>query len=192
MAREGYDVTGIETSAELLRSANLRRRNQLMSIRFFQMSYLDMTRFLGKNFYNVISCLDNRIIFINDKTLLRKFFYDCKQLITEKGTLVLSLNNFAGKTNTSLIQLPTRESLRAKLFTEIQEEANGNYVFIQNVENGAGKVLPVVQRQAVRLLSPQDIEVFAKEAGFSQCEFFCDFDKTPFTGKEDFYIVCIK
>ena len=37
LAREGHDVTGIENVEELLQSANLRRRSQLMSIRFFQM-----------------------------------------------------------------------------------------------------------------------------------------------------------
>lgn len=58
LAREGHDVTGIESCQEILRSANLRRRTQLMAIRFFQMSYLDMTKFLGTGFYDVISCLD--------------------------------------------------------------------------------------------------------------------------------------
>ena len=93
LAREGKDVTGIESFQEMLRSANLRRRNQLMSIRFFQMSYLDMARFLGKGFYNLISILDDRIIFIHDKTLLRKFFFDCKQLLAQDGCLIISLYN---------------------------------------------------------------------------------------------------
>ena len=94
LAREGKDVTGIESFQEMLRSANLRRRNQLMSIRFFQMSYLDMARFLGKGFYNLISILDDRIIFIHDKTLLRKFFFDCKQLLAQDGCLIISLYNY--------------------------------------------------------------------------------------------------
>ena len=54
LAREGSDVTGIETSQELLESANRKRRTQLMAVRYFQMSSLEMTRFLGKKFYNII------------------------------------------------------------------------------------------------------------------------------------------
>ena len=88
LAREGHDVTGLETSKEMLESANLKRRNQLMSIRFFQMTTLEMTRFLGKGFYNIISCLNDRIIYIHDATLIRKFFFDCKQLLKEDGKLV--------------------------------------------------------------------------------------------------------
>jgi len=48
LARNSVDVTGLETLRELLESANLKYRNQLMSVRYFQMSTLEMTHFLGK------------------------------------------------------------------------------------------------------------------------------------------------
>ena len=41
LARQGNDVTGIEASKQIINSANLRRRNQLMSIRFFLMAHAD-------------------------------------------------------------------------------------------------------------------------------------------------------
>ena len=120
LAREGFDVTGIESHAELLHAANMRKRNQLMSIRFFQMDYLDMSRFLGKGFYNIISILDDRIMTIYDEMLLGKFFEDVHGLLTDGGIFVMSLPNFdIMKKGIPMQKLPTRASLRASLFTEL-------------------------------------------------------------------------
>ena len=106
LAKDNVDVTGIETQRELLDSASLKYRNQLMSLRWFQMSTLEMTRFLGKKFYNIISCLNNRVLFIHDKTLMRKFFFDCKTLLSEGGIVVLQLFNFEKRKGQSEFSLP--------------------------------------------------------------------------------------
>lgn len=184
LARDGPDVTGIEYFPELLRSANLRRRNQLMAIRFFQMSELDMARFLGKGFYNILSNLSNRIIFIHDRTLLRKFFFDARQLLCENGKLILELYNY-DKFNQSGMLLPVRESLRAKMTTKLDASDDGLWTVNQTIETGSGRILPVMENEAVFLPKPAEIEAYAKEAGFTTVSLYSDFEKTPFTGKED-------
>lgn len=192
MAREGRDSTGIETSKEMLESANLKRRNQLMSIRFFLMSTIDMTRFLGKNFYDVISCLNSRIIFIHDRTLMRKFFFDCKQLLVKDGTLIIQLPNLEVFNAKPMSKLPVRESIRAKLYTQIWTKDDGEKIISQDVETGNGKLLPVIKDAAIFPLSSKDIEEFAKESGFTSVEFYSDFDKNDFTGKQENIIAVIK
>ncbi|HBB43006.1 MAG TPA: hypothetical protein DEO40_04780 [Treponema sp.] len=190
LAREGNDVTGIEARTELLRSANLRRRNQLMAIRFFQMSTLDMTRFLGAGFYNVIYSLNSRIVFVRDKTLMRKFFFDCRKLLTTDGTLVLQLLNFSIFKDHKM-QLPTRKSVRSALFTEISSQSDGIWVLNQEVETGNGKMLPVLEDEKIYPLVPDEIKEFAKEAGFQKIELFSDYNRSPFTGKEESLIALV-
>ena len=191
LAREGKDVTGIEDFPELLRSANLRRRNQLMSIRFFQMSYLDMVRFLGKGFYNIISILEDRITSIHDRTLLRKFFFDSKQLLCKDGSLVIGMYNYDKFKDSTKFDLPARESLRTKLFSSIGIRDDGQAILKQSVETGSGKLLPVTQDKPVYLLHTKEIELFAKEAGFKNINFYADYSKTPFTGEQDSFIALI-
>ena len=192
LAREGKDGTGIESYQEMLRSANLRRRNQLMSIRFFQMSYLDMARFLGKGFYNVISILEDRIIFIHDKTLLRKFFFDCKQLLTQNGCLIISLSNYRKFNSVPLVHLPQRKSVRVTLNTEIACGDNGGFLLSQEIETGSGKILPVMSKQKVCPVTDAEIRDFAGEAGFKECDFYSSWEKEPFTGSEDTLIALLR
>ncbi len=185
LARSGHDVTGLEDSPELIYCANLRRRNQLMSVRFFEMSYIDMTKFLGKGFYNVISCLNDRIIYVHDKTLLKKFFYDCNYLLSEGGSFIIALPNFAKDKSVPMITLPVRESIRARLFSEVWKSTDGSSFIVQNVETGNGKMLPVQKDCPIYTLMPEEIELFAKEAGFSSVKFYSDFNKNSFTGNEE-------
>lgn len=192
LSKQGHDVTGIENCDELLHTANLRRRNQLMSIRFFQMEAEDMTKFLGKNFYNVISILNSRLLFLGGREKIRQFFFDCKKLISTDGFLVIQCINFENRKDEKFFQLKCRESMRAKLFSEIMTEQDDSKLFSMNLETGTGKLLPIVKDIPIYPLLPSEIEDFAEDAGFKSAEFFADFDKSEFTGNEEQFIVVLK
>lgn len=186
IARNGHDVTGIDVSKEILECANRRRRMPNTSIRFFQMSTLEMTRFLGKGFYNVISCLEDKLIFIHDETLLRKFFYDCRQLLAPEGHLVIELSNFNKFKAKSKVELPVRESIRVKLYSELVINDDDEMMVNQELERtGTNKVFPVLKEEPVLAATPDDIKFFAREAGFTHIELYAGFDKSPFTEDSD-------
>ena len=190
LAKEGHDVTGIETSREMLEIANRRRRMPNTAIRFFQMSTIEMTRFLGKGFYNVISCLSDRIIFIHDKTLMRKFFYDCKLLLAEGGHLVIQLSNYSVFNSKPMAKLPTQESIRVKLYTQLWTGDDGNYTLQQDLEHCGSKLVPVLKDVAVLPVTVDQIKSYAEEAGFTNIGLYSGYDKEPL--KDDSpTIVCI-
>lgn len=186
IARNGHDVTGIDVSKEMLACANRRRRMPNTSVRFFQMSTLEMTRFLGKNFYNVISCLENKLIYIHDETLMRKFFYDCRQLLAQDGHLVIELNNFEKYNAKPMSQLPPRESIRVKLITQVWTNDDDTKLVHQDLErNGSNKTYPVLRGEPVMTVTPDEVKIYAREAGFSKIELYSGFDRAPFTEDSD-------
>ena len=188
LAVDGIDVTGLESSPELLASANRRRRTQLMSIRFFQMTPLEMGRFLGKGFYNIVTMLNGRILLTHDETLLKKLFYDCKQLLTEKGQLILSLPNMDKFSAVPMATLPDRKSIRTALYTQIWTDDKGNKSLQLNLQTGNGKMLPVMKDIPIYPLTAKEIQSFAMDAGFTQCNFYGSFDRQPFTPESDYLI----
>ena len=175
LAKDAVDVTGLETHRELLDSASLKYRNQLMSLRYFQMSTLEMTRFLGKKFYNIISCLNSRIIFIHDKTLMRKFFFDCKELLADGGKVVLQLFNFEKYKNSAKCCLPELSSARVRYKSVLSKCQDGNY-FIDSFLEKNNKSMPVYEQAKVYPLRKSEIEEFSKEAGFKSAQFFSGYD----------------
>ncbi len=181
MVKNGADVTGLDTSKEMLETANRRKKDTGANIRFFQMTTLEMTRFLGKDFYNVIACLNDRIILIRDKTLMRKFFYDCKTLLAKEGRLILQLMNYNLFSSKPMAKLPTLESIRVSLSRQIWTDDSGKTTAEFELENGAGKLIPVIKDTEVYPLQKDEKQQFAVEAGFGDIQFYADFSRVPFT-----------
>lgn len=175
LANNNVLTTGVESIQSLIESANRRRRTQLTTLTLFQMSNLEISHYLGKNFYDVIAVLNDRIIFINDDILLEKLFYDCKQLLSEKGRIIISFPNFEGLYKNSF-NLPTKESIRVKLFSKILTSQNNEKVLNQTLETGNGKLISVTRDAKINFLTKAKVEKFAKKVGFSSVEFFADFD----------------
>ena len=190
LAKNGHDVTGIETNQDMLETANRRRRFPNMALRFFQMSSLEMVRFLGKGFYNVISCLNNELIYRNDEILLKKFFFDCKVLLAEKGTLVLDLTNFAKYNFEKPFSLPVRESIRTKLITNIYPR-DGKVYLNQSLEHYEKKPISVLKDVEITPITQDDICRLAKEAGFTDIKLYSDWDLNPLTDESDHIIAII-
>ena len=175
LAKNSVDITGLEPQRELLESANLKYRSQLMSLRFFQMSTLEMTRFLGKKFYNVISCINCRAMFIPDKTLAKKFFCDCKELLADGGTLVIQIYNFEKNKGSPKIELPELSSARVRYKGFVTRLSNGDCRLDSFLEKN-GKTIPVYEQARVYALTKTEIKEFSQEAGFKNARFFSGFD----------------
>lgn len=189
LATKGEMVTAIEDEKTLLESANRRRRTQLMTLNFFNMTILEMGRFLGKGFFNIASILNDRLIFISDAILLEKFFFDIKQLLVENGKLILSVPNFE-KYDGGTFQLPTRQSIRAKLESKVTTEQNGEKRLVQSLETGNGRILPVTDAK-IRAVTKSEISELAKKSGFSKAEFYSDFKKSALEKDSDTIVAVI-
>ncbi len=191
LARAGHDVTGIDTSKEMLESANRRRRLPNTAIRFFQMSTIEMTRFLGKGFYDVISCLNDKLLFIRDRTLMRKFFYDCKLLLAPGGTVILQIPYFEQVPDADTISLPVRENIRVRLVSELTNK-DGIWYMQQTLDHGGNRQVMVLRDAEVLPVTITDIKEFAREVGFQHIEMYADFAKSPLTPDSSSVVVLLK
>lgn len=190
LSKLGADVTALETCPDFIESANRKRRTMLMSVRFFQMSYLEMSRYLGKGFYNLISILNDRLIFIHDETLLAKFFYDCKQLLSENGKIIIALPNF-DKFNAETVELPVRESIRVQLLSKIITKADGTHELTQKLINGNGKILPVIESTKIQRITSSQIKQIARKSGFTDISFYSDFKYNQLAADSDNIVAVI-
>ncbi|MBQ1627817.1 MAG: methyltransferase domain-containing protein [Treponema sp.] len=189
LSKNELDVTGLETSQPLLTSATLKRRTQLLSIRFFKLSILEMSKFLGKGFYNVIFCLNNRIAFIRNEETMQQFFNDCKMLLSENGKLILQLYNYE-KFIKKTAAPADKKSPRATLSTNIRFSKKGTATINQYIENGQSKAIPVLEEEPIFPLTKAKITEFAGNAGFKKVDFYKNFKKDAYSDDSD-ELVCI-
>ena len=189
LARQKWNVTGIETNTGLLESATRKGRQAGIVIRFFEMTSLEMSQFLGKKFYNVISCINNRISWVSDSTLAKKFFADCVHLLASGGHLILQLPNYYKYTKEAVMELPVTESIRSKLHTKIFNE-DGKTILLQQVETSNGNLVTIIDNKEVLPLTMKELENLGKDNGFKNIEFYSDFSETAFDKETSPFLVC--
>ena len=192
IAKAGFDVTGIEPTTELVKSASIRYKTPTMSVRFFQMSSSEMINFLGKNFYNIVACLDDKILFHATEETMIKFFQDSFTLLQKNGLLVLQLPNFAYYEKQKKIVLPIRQSIRSKIIGNIITDKKNVAYLSLNLEASNGRIYNLLKNEQIYCLTTDKIKKFAKKTGFSSITFYQDYFMNPITADSKTLICVIK
>ena len=178
LAKQGCDVTGIENFPPLLEAANLKRRNQLLSIRFFTLPHTEIAKYLGKKFYNVINILENNIAYNSDGQKIQQLFMDLREIAADDSVIVLQLFNFDLLIENSSIDLPAKTSMRAKLFSKICDK-DGRTSISSRLQTWNDRQIPIIQDGEMYPLKKDEIEWYAKKAGFKTVDFYSDFEGSP-------------
>ncbi len=179
----GLDITGIDKNPDMVATARRRIKRSSSTIRFFEMSTLDMRRFLKADSFNIISCLENMLPYLSDETLQRKFFHDCHSLLRNSGILVIQVLNYDQLIKSRTTVLPSRSSVRVNLTRVYQYRDDGLIDLDTTLELGNGS--KIRSNRNVQILPPTRgrIEQCAAEAGFTDITFFSDFAESPWSSE---------
>lgn len=187
-----HDVTVTDTFSEFINIVNNRNNSATNKIHAFNLNPADIARYLGKSFFNIVYCLNYRLIFMKDRALAQKFLFDSKMLLADGGYLVLDLINFAKyDLSETKIDLPEKKCERATLYSSlIKNSDKTSYQLFQHVVTSSGKVIEEVKDETVYPVSMETIRNWAAELKYSSVEFYSDYNKTPYSKNSD-KVICI-
>ena len=158
----------------------------------FNIEQINIRKYFRKQFVDLIFCLDSRVIFMKDLTLIKKFLFDSKMILKENGYVVIEVVNFA-KLNfeEDSIQMPTRESCRGSLFTTIiKDKKTATYRLFQNIVTTNDTVIEKVKNEEVWPISIDTFTSISNELGFSSVNFFSDFNGASYSEDTD-NLICV-
>lgn len=183
LAGNAMDITGIDRNPDMVATAKRRMHHGASTTRFFEMSTLEMNRFLKKGSFHLVACLDNTLTFIADDILIRKFFHDVRELLSPGGRLLVQTLNFDGIPESKPLRLPERSSIRVRLDQGYIPSGNGKMILDAMLELGSGKRIQLQRETPILPLPSQRVAAFAMEAGFTGADIFGDFFGSPLTGE---------
>lgn len=192
LALTGFDVTGIDMNQGMISTAQRRMKRGFSSIRFFEMSTIDMRRFLKASSFNIVACLGNMLPYIADETLVRKFFHDARALLAPGGKLVLQLFNFDDTDCTKTIRLADKSSIRVKLTRSYIPAEEKKLLLQAELELGNGNRIILPKRTPLLPITTVQAEEWANEAGFTKCERFGSFARDPWTKESQYSVLLLK
>jgi 2-polyprenyl-3-methyl-5-hydroxy-6-metoxy-1,4-benzoquinol methylase len=181
LAGQGFDITGIDRNPAMIETAKRRMKRGFSTIRFFEMSAIDIRRFLKKGSFHIIGCLGNVLPYICDETLLRKFFYDAKELLVPGGNLVIQTRNYDGMNAEKPVRLEDKKSVRVTLSRGYTPSEGGKVFLDATLEQGNGQKLILQKTTEIIPIKIDEIKAFAREAGFQSISVYGDFSCAPWT-----------
>ncbi len=181
LSQHGLDITGIDKNPAMIETAKRRMKRGNSTLRFFDMSALDMKRYLKSGSFNIIGCIDNVIPYISDETLLRKFFHDARELLAPSGKFVIQTLNFDYLEKNRLKRLPDLKSIRVSLERSLIPAEDGLLTLDATLELGTGRKILLQKNTKLIPTTVATLEGFAKEAGFTDISLYGDFKRTPWT-----------
>lgn len=190
--QDKFDITLTDSFAEFVNIVNTRQSTKENPAHIFNLNPADIARYLGKNFFNVITCLCYRIIFMKDHTLIKKFLFDSKMLLSDGGYLVLDIVNFSKYDfSETKVELPPKKAERATLYSSVIKNSDSvQYKLFQHVVTASGKLIDEVKDEPICPIGMETIRSYAKEVKYSSCEFYNDYKGTPYTPDSD-KIICV-
>ena len=187
-----YDVTFTDKFSEYTSLLNKRLIHKNNRVHIFNLDPIDIARYLAKDFFSTIFCLHNKMIFMQDDVLIKKFLFDSKMLLKENGKIILGLSNFSKyDLQKDIIEFPTVKSSRGSLKVHLSKDKElVSYRLSGEIIPSNGKTIQISQNEKVFPLGLETIKKIAEELKFSSVEFFGDYLKSPFN-KNSSNLICV-
>ena len=187
-----YDVTFTDKFSEYTTLLNKRLIHKNNRVHIFNLDPIDIARYLAKDFFSTIFCLHNKMIFMQDDVLIKKFLFDSKMLLKENGKIILGLSNFSKyDLQKDIIEFPTVKSSRGSLKVHLSKDKElVSYRLSGEIIPSNGKTIQISQNEKVFPLGLETIKKTAEELKFSSVEFFGDYLKSPFN-KNSSNLICV-
>ena len=164
-----YDVTFTDKFSEYTTLLNKRLIHKNNRVHIFNLDPIDIARYLAKDFFSTIFCLHNKVIFMQDDVLIKKFLFDSKMLLKENGKIILGLSNFSKyDLQKDIIEFPTVKSSRGSLKVHLSKDKElVSYRLSGEIIPSNGKTIQISQNEKVFPLGLETIKKIAEELKFS-------------------------
>ena len=89
LAAAGYTATAVDANPEMIRMASGRAQAEGLAVRFHVMDMRHVSTVLADQRFNLILCLGNTLVHLEDAPTIGAFLRSCSGLLSADGTLVL-------------------------------------------------------------------------------------------------------
>ena len=190
LEKKGYDLTAFDLDKKMVEELRKKAKVFGSSVKGMEGNILNIKEKFPKNTMDLVFCIGNSIVHLDNSKDIEKFFKDAKDILKDEGTLLFQVINYDRIVCKGIKSLPTIYNEAADLSFERlyrYEEAEHKVYFKTILKVGEERYeneVPLYALQydeAVRLI---------KNAGFNHIEAYGDFKGNPFD-KENSYAMII-
>ena len=186
LASQGYDVTGLDLSPQMIEAAQYHAKETGVSVHFL-VADMRQTKEIVEGQFDLIICLGNSLALLPDLSDLQQTVSNVYQLLTKGGNFVSQVLNFQEIRQTGFRYFPMKsgqtkdgnEVIFVRFFEPLIDERSTRLIFLGIIKSKSDWQTKLSSHQVLQLDKPI-LESTLRNAGLSEMTFYQDYDKTPF------------
>jgi glycine/sarcosine N-methyltransferase len=192
LARRGFEVTGIDLDADMIRLAAERARDRHLAAAFEE---LDMRR-VGERFsgraFDTILCLGNTVVHLEDASAIGSFLGEARRTLARNGRIALQFVNYERVMAGEIESLPTIDNEHVRFTRAYRIDRERRRVLFST--ELTLKEARAVHRDQTSLypLTPAELLAMLGPTGFALDACHADFTGRPFSSGDDSLIAVLR
>jgi glycine/sarcosine N-methyltransferase len=185
---EGYEVTGIDLDAEMIRLARVKAEGR-EGVMFSAGNMLDLVRPFGSEVFGCVICSGNTLVHLNTMEDVSAFIRQVHAVLKKGGRFLLQILNYDHVLDHGVRQLPLIENEKVRFERAYaSDESTGLLKFrtVLTVKNARRTIENEVSLLPIR---KTQLDVILRESGFKDLEWFGDFSGNP-VGDTSLPLIC--
>ena len=190
LEKEGYELTAFDLDKKMIEELRERADITGSNVKAMEGNILAIKDKFKENSFDLVFCIGNSLVHLDNLKEIEKFFKDAKALLKEEGTLLFQVINYDRIISKGIKSLPTIYNEEAGLSFErlyrYEEEENKVYFkTILTVKNESFE-----NEVPLYALKYDDAVALLQQAGFNHIEAYGDFKGSTFH-KDNSYAMII-
>lgn len=191
LEKRGYHLTAVDIDKAMIEGLKAKALNTGSKVDYFQASMLDLREKLQNKAFDVIFCVGNSLVHLDNNDEINDFFHNAKSVLAQDGKLVIQTINFDRVISKDIKSLPTICNKTVGLSFErlYRYEKKSNKVFFKTILTVDEKrieneipLTPVRCNETIQML---------KREGFIHVNVYGDFNNSDYD-KENSYLMVIE
>ncbi|MFX0078184.1 MAG: class I SAM-dependent methyltransferase [Candidatus Hermodarchaeota archaeon] len=197
LASQGYEVTGLDLSPQMIEAAKHHVKEKGVVAQFSISDMRQVTELLEGSF-DLIICLGNSLALLPTLTDVQQTLTNVHQLLTEGGSFVSQTLNFEEIRQTGFRFFPLKsgqtkngnEVVFARFFEPEKSDEFRHLVFLGITRTESGWQ-PTLSSQQILQLDKPILESALQDAGFKHMVFYQDYNEHPFIPQQSRNLISI-
>jgi glycine/sarcosine N-methyltransferase len=189
LGEAGFDVTGIDSDAEMIRLSRFKTERS-SKIRFMVMDMRDLVQHFGPSAFHSVICFGNTLVHLNTMEDVFAFVRQVRAVLEDGGLFMLQILNYDHVLDHGLRQLPMIENEKVRFERTYRTDEESGLLRFRTVltVRDSGRILE--NEVSLLPIRKSELEAVMREAGFHDPEWSGGFSGNPLTGTS-LPLVCV-
>jgi SAM-dependent methyltransferase len=188
LGREGYDVTGIDLDAEMIRLARIKAEGRA-GVRFSIGNMLDLVQLYGPAVFGCVVCFGNTLVHLNSMEDVSAFIRQVHAILKDGGRFMIQILNYDHVLDHEIRQLPMIENETLRFERSYMPDAASGLLKFRTLMRVRESGQVVENEVSLLPIRKNELDALLREAGFRDLEWFGDFSGNP-VGVTSLPLIC--